>query len=291
MWLLRWTSQSGTVPPRSLRRSHTAGRSKPLPTSSGVYRPSRVCIELGTSAEIIDKLNKEINLGLPDPKLKARFAAPRWLPSRNADRNRRERLADPAEQSRRGIFPPASRCRRNRGSICTPVVWSIGAMPVAFEVTGRDICGPRTPPKGAARKPRSSRQGETTMLRIQFVGMTAALIASALAATAQAQQPAPPPFATTKVDGTDNVYIFRFGGHQSMFIVTPEGVIATDPIGAAAAGGQGLHRGNPEGHQGADQIRDLQPQPLRSHRRRQAVQGRWARFRRAQERQGAHRRS
>ena len=28
----------------------------------------------GTPAEIIDKLNKEINLGLADPKLKARFA-------------------------------------------------------------------------------------------------------------------------------------------------------------------------------------------------------------------------
>jgi glyoxylase-like metal-dependent hydrolase (beta-lactamase superfamily II) len=68
------------------------------------------------------------------------------------------------------------------------------------------------------------------MLRIQIVSMTAALIASALAAPAQAQQPAPPPFATTKVDGTDNVYIFRYGGHQSMFIVTPQGVIATDPI-------------------------------------------------------------
>ena len=36
------------------------------------------------------------------------------------------------------------------------------------------------------------------------------------------------PTATTKV--TDNVYIFRYIGHQSMFIVTPEGVIATDPI-------------------------------------------------------------
>jgi glyoxylase-like metal-dependent hydrolase (beta-lactamase superfamily II) len=68
------------------------------------------------------------------------------------------------------------------------------------------------------------------MLRIQFVGMTAALLAGALAAPAQAQQPAPPPFATTKVNGTDNVYIFRYGGHQSMFIVTPQGVIATDPI-------------------------------------------------------------
>jgi hypothetical protein len=45
-------------------------------------------------------------------------------------------------------------------------------------------------------------------------------------------QPAQPPmFATTKVDGTDGVYIFRYQGHQSMFIVTPQGVIATDPIG------------------------------------------------------------
>ena len=38
-------------------------------------------------------------------------------------------------------------------------------------------------------------------------------------------------FATTKVEGTDNVYMFRYQGHQSMFIVTPQGVIATDPIG------------------------------------------------------------
>ena len=39
-----------------------------------------------------------------------------------------------------------------------------------------------------------------------------------------------PPVSTTKVDGTDNVYVFRYGGHQSMFIVTSQGVIATDPI-------------------------------------------------------------
>ena len=42
----------------------------------------------------------------------------------------------------------------------------------------------------------------------------------------QAQQPARPPIQTTKVDGTDNVYIFRNGNHQSMFVVTDEGVIA-----------------------------------------------------------------
>src|SRR3954469_16188141 len=67
------------------------------------------------------------------------------------------------------------------------------------------------------------------MLRVHLAGTTAAaLVASGFAVPAQAQQPAPPPFATTKV--TDNVYIFRYGGHQSMFIVTPAGVIATDPI-------------------------------------------------------------
>ena len=63
--------------------------------------------------------------------------------------------------------------------------------------------------------------------RFGILGL-AAVMAAALAATAQAQTP--PPFATTKVDGTENVYIFRFGGHQSMFVVTPAGVIATDPI-------------------------------------------------------------
>jgi len=57
----------------------------------------------------------------------------------------------------------------------------------------------------------------------------AALIA--LTGTADAQQQQPPLFATRKVDGTDNVYIFRYQGHQAMFIVTPKGVIATDPIG------------------------------------------------------------
>jgi glyoxylase-like metal-dependent hydrolase (beta-lactamase superfamily II) len=41
---------------------------------------------------------------------------------------------------------------------------------------------------------------------------------------------AAPLFATTKVEGTDNIYIFRYQGHQAMFVVTPAGVIVTDPI-------------------------------------------------------------
>ena len=66
------------------------------------------------------------------------------------------------------------------------------------------------------------------------------LLAFAASSQTQPAAPAAPPapaaapaptFATTKVEGTDNVYIFRYQGHQAMFVVTPEGVIATDPIG------------------------------------------------------------
>ena len=45
---------------------------------------------------------------------------------------------------------------------------------------------------------------------------------------AQAQQR--PLYQTTKVEGTDGVYVFRYGNHQAMFVVTKAGVIATDPI-------------------------------------------------------------
>src|SRR5262245_45129020 len=57
----------------------------------------------------------------------------------------------------------------------------------------------------------------------------AATLTLALAGAAQAQ--GQPTFATRKVDGTDNVYVYRYMGHQSMFVVTPKGVIATEPIG------------------------------------------------------------
>jgi glyoxylase-like metal-dependent hydrolase (beta-lactamase superfamily II) len=56
------------------------------------------------------------------------------------------------------------------------------------------------------------------------------LTLAAVAASATAQAPARPQIETRKVEGTDNVYIFRNGNHQSIFIVTPEGVIATDPV-------------------------------------------------------------
>jgi glyoxylase-like metal-dependent hydrolase (beta-lactamase superfamily II) len=62
-----------------------------------------------------------------------------------------------------------------------------------------------------------------------------AAVTTGISGISLAQTPAPAPsaaplFATTKVDGTDNVYIFRYQNHQAMFIVTPAGVIATDPI-------------------------------------------------------------
>jgi len=72
------------------------------------------------------------------------------------------------------------------------------------------------------------------MKRTFIAALGCGLAAAASTAWSQAQAPAPaprPPFATTKVEGTDNVYVFRYGNHQSMFVVTPEGVIATDPIG------------------------------------------------------------
>src|SRR5213593_951045 len=69
------------------------------------------------------------------------------------------------------------------------------------------------------------------MSRLTYAIAVAVLAAACQGVVAYAQQAAAPPFATTKVDGTDNVYVFRYGNHQSMFVVTSAGVIATDPIG------------------------------------------------------------
>jgi glyoxylase-like metal-dependent hydrolase (beta-lactamase superfamily II) len=59
--------------------------------------------------------------------------------------------------------------------------------------------------------------------------MTAALAGGGSRRALAQQAAAPPPFATRKL--SDTVYLFRYGGHQSIFVVTPDGVIATDPIG------------------------------------------------------------
>src|SRR3954467_5996237 len=59
------------------------------------------------------------------------------------------------------------------------------------------------------------------------------IFAVAVSAIAGAAQSPPPSAETIKVEKTEGVYIFRYGNVQSMFIVTPEGVIATDPISYA----------------------------------------------------------
>lgn len=81
--------------------------------------------------------------------------------------------------------------------------------------------------------------------------LCAALGAVFSAGGAVAQQPV---FATTKVDGTDNVYVFRYRNAQAMFVVTSAGVIATDPIGY----------GRPEAVTAyIDEIRKVTQQPIR----------------------------
>jgi glyoxylase-like metal-dependent hydrolase (beta-lactamase superfamily II) len=64
------------------------------------------------------------------------------------------------------------------------------------------------------------------MKRARAIAIVSALAAMVGTATAQNA----PAVSTKKVDGTDNVYLFRYGGHQAIFIVTPQGVIVTDPI-------------------------------------------------------------
>jgi glyoxylase-like metal-dependent hydrolase (beta-lactamase superfamily II) len=79
------------------------------------------------------------------------------------------------------------------------------------------------------------------------------LVAAALAQAPAPAPPAPLPFSTTKVDGTDNVYIFRYVRHQAMFIVTPDGVIATDPIGLRRPAAQAY----------IEEIRKITPAPIK----------------------------
>ena len=81
-------------------------------------------------------------------------------------------------------------------------------------------------------------------------------------AAAPSPAPAAPLFATTKVEGTDNAYVFRYQNHQSMFIVTPAGVIATDPISYGRPQAAQAYLDGSQDHQGADQVPDLQPPPL-----------------------------
>jgi glyoxylase-like metal-dependent hydrolase (beta-lactamase superfamily II) len=90
------------------------------------------------------------------------------------------------------------------------------------------------------------------LMRTAFAA-TITAVAAIAAGPSLAQTPAPP-FATTKVEGTDNVYIFRNGNHQAMFVVTKAGVIATDPVAY----------GRPTGGQTyVDEIKKVTSQPIK----------------------------
>src|SRR5438876_6815078 len=67
---------------------------------------------------------------------------------------------------------------------------------------------------------------EASMKTLNAIAIHTTLVIGASAAMAQNAAP----ISTKKFNDTDNVYVFRYGGHQSIFIVTPQGVIATDPI-------------------------------------------------------------
>src|SRR4051794_10143903 len=94
--------------------------------------------------------------------------------------------------------------------------------------------------------------GETSMSRVGLALLSViALPALALPAAAQQQRPQ---IETKKVDGTEGVYIFRNGGHQSMFVVTKDGVIATDPIAYGRPTG---------GQQYVDEIKKVTDKPIK----------------------------
>ncbi|MBI2188456.1 MAG: MBL fold metallo-hydrolase [Acidobacteria bacterium] len=102
-------------------------------------------------------------------------------------------------------------------------------------------------------------------------------------AWSEAQQP--PQIEVKKVDGTDGVYTFRNQNSQAMFIVTKEGVIATDPVGY----------GRPQGGaQYLAEIRKVTNQPIRylvySHHHFDHIAGGRA-FKEAGARVVAHRRA
>src|ERR687892_1955552 len=95
---------------------------------------------------------------------------------------------------------------------------------------------------------------EKTMNRTLLTVLACGLLTAQLGSQGQPAASQAPPIATTKVEGTDNVYTFRNGNSLAMFIVTNEGVIATDPVGY----------GRPTG--GADyvaEIKKVTSQPIR----------------------------
>jgi len=87
-----------------------------------------------------------------------------------------------------------------------------------------------------------------TVLRLGL-GMAATGAVAGLGRRAGAQAP---PFATRKI--TETTYVFRYQSHQAMFVVTPDGVVATDPIGYLRPQAVTTY---------VDEIRKVTPAPIR----------------------------
>ncbi|HWP34697.1 MAG TPA: MBL fold metallo-hydrolase, partial [Thermodesulfobacteriota bacterium] len=92
----------------------------------------------------------------------------------------------------------------------------------------RSLPGGRRPREEEV-KPMSQALTRRTMLSL-LAGLAAAPLARAGRAALAGEAP---PYETRRLVG--DVYIFRYLTHQSMFVATPDGVIATDPISSAAA--------------------------------------------------------
>jgi glyoxylase-like metal-dependent hydrolase (beta-lactamase superfamily II) len=125
------------------------------------------------------------------------------------------------------------------------------------------------------------------MYRTTLMLVACALLTTHVFTQGQPAAPAPqgPQIETKKVEGTDNVYTFRNQNSQAMFIVTSEGVIATDPVGY----------GRPQGGaQYLAEIRKVTNQPIRylvySHHHFDHIAGGQA-FKEAGARVVAHRRA
>ena len=87
-----------------------------------------------------------------------------------------------------------------------------------------------------------------------IAGAGALLLAATLGMPALAQQAQRPQIETKKIEGTENVYLFRNGNHQAIFIVTKAGVIATDPVAHGRPTG---------GQQYVDEIKKVTNQPIK----------------------------
>src|SRR5437868_10478689 len=89
------------------------------------------------------------------------------------------------------------------------------------------------------------------MSKFAVSGAALALVIATLITPAFGQRPQ---IQTKKVEGTDNVYIFRNGNHQAIFVVTKDGVIATDPVAY----------GRPQGgQQYVDEIKKVTDKPIK----------------------------